>query len=347
MYHFQNDYNAICHPKVLDFITNAASEHMAGYGNDDSCGRAAEHIKRLCENQDIDVHFLSGGTQVNLTVIAAALRPYQAVVAAKSAHISEHETGAIEATGHKILELDAVDGKITADQILTLVRNHYTSVGLTPEHMPQPKLVYLSFATELGTLYTSAELNAIRKVCDDYNMYLYIDGARLGYGLCADDCDVSLSDLARICDIFYIGGTKQGAMFGEAVVISNPALKTDFRYMIKQRGGMLAKGWLIGQQFEALLQDDLYFVLAMKANRHAAQIRKLLLDKNCALPVLNSTNQVFAVLPDRILDDLSNDFLFCEWCRTDKDHRMVRFCTSWSTAQSDVNALCERLSTLL
>lgn len=347
MYHFQNDYNAMCHPAVLKHIANSATEHMDGYGNDRSCNHAAEYIKNSCSNNDLDIHFLSGGTQVNLTVIASALRPYQAVVAAKSAHIAEHETGAIEATGHKILELEAVDGKISDEQIRDLVSRHYTSLCLSPEHMPQPKLVYISFSTELGTIYSLSELTKIRKACDEYNMYLYIDGARLGYGLCADDCDVTIADIARLSDVFYIGGTKQGIMFGEAVVISNPALKADFRYMIKQRGAMLAKGWLIGLQFEALFKDDLYFALSMKANRFASLIRNALIEKNCELPVINSTNQVFVVLPNAILDVLAKDFVFCEWSRIDEHHKMVRFCTSWSTSQDEVNALIDRIHVLL
>lgn len=347
MHHFQNDYNAMCHPGVLEQMVAASSEHMEGYGNDDACNRAAAYIRRMCDNDNLSVHFLTGGTQVNLTVIAAALRPYQAVVAAKSAHIAEHESGAIEATGHKILELEPQNGKITAQQILELVQKHYSSDGPGPEHMPQPKLVYISFSTELGTIYSLPELKAIREVCDQYAMYLYIDGARLGYGLCADDCDITLPDLTRLCDAFYIGGTKQGTMFGEAVVINNSVLAIDFRYMIKQRGGMLAKGWLVGLQFEALLKDDLYFTLSMKANRMADQIREFLKDKECDMPVVNRTNQVFVILPDPVLDTLAVDFLFCEWCRVDEGRRMVRFCTSWSTLQSDVDALCNRLNSLL
>lgn len=347
MHHFQNDYNAMCHPIVLEYLTAASLEHMEGYGNDEACSRAAAYICRMCGDDNLNVHFLTGGTQVNLTVIAAALRPYQAVVAAKSAHIAEHETGAIEATGHKILELEPNNGKITAEQILEVVKKHYSPGGPGPEHTPQPKLVYISFTTELGTIYSLSELQSIRQVCDQYSLYLYIDGARLGYGLCAEDSDVMLSDLSQLCDAFYIGGTKQGTMFGEAVVIKNPVLAADFRYMIKQRGGMLAKGWLIGLQFEALLKDDLYFTLSMRANRLADQIREVLIDKKCDLPVNSRTNQVFVTLPDSVLDALSEDFLFCEWYRVDENSRMIRFCTSWSTLQSDVDALCNRLNSLL
>jgi len=337
----------MCHPKVLDCLNWASSVHMDGYGNDTACQRAAALICRMCGSDDLSVHFLSGGTQTNLTVLAAALRPYQAVIAAKSAHIFEHETGAIEATGHKIIALDTADGKITAQQIESVVLEHYTPNGPGVEHTPQPKVVYITFSTELGTIYSLAELEMINSVCAKYSLYLYIDGARLGYGLCADDCDVSLADIARLCDAFYIGGTKQGALFGEAVVIKHPAIAADFRYMIKQRGGMLAKGWLMGLQFEALLQDGLYFDLASRANRMADQIRETLRTLGCAMPITNRTNQVFTVLPDKVLDKLSKNFIFTDWQRTDSAHRMVRFCTSWSTTFDDVDALCDALRSLI
>lgn len=347
MYHFQNDYNVMCHPAVLKHITDNMNEHMEGYGNDAACKRAAAHICRACGRDDLSVHFLSGGTQTNLIVIAAALRPYQAVIAAKTAHISEHETGAIEATGHKILELEAVDGKISAAQIEKIASDHYLSNGPGPEHTPQPKLVYISYSTEMGTVYSLDELKSIRSVCDKYSLYLYVDGARMGYGLSAADSDVTLVDMAKLCDAFYIGGTKQGAMYGEAVVITNPALAVDFRYMIKQRGAMLGKCWLIGLQFEALLENDLYFEIAARANRMADQIRDALLRKGCDIPVKNRTNQVFAVLSDAVLDALDENFLYTQWCRVDSEHRMVRFCTSWSTSQDDVNALCDAMDELL
>lgn len=344
MYHFQNDYNAMCHPKVLERLTEAASAHMDGYGDDAICKQAAAHICRLCNNGDLSVHFLTGGTQTNLTVISAALRPYQAVISAETGHIFEHETGAIEATGHKILSLGARDGKISAEQVDALVMEHYSPDSPNYEHTPQPKMVYITFATEFGTIYTLSELEAIHAVCQKHALYLYIDGARLGYGLSSRDCDVTLADLARLCDVFYIGGTKQGALFGEAVVIKNPCIAADFRYMIKQRGGLLAKGWLMGLQFDTLLQDDLYFTLAAGANRMADQIRGTLRELGCPMPIVNQTNQVFVILSDKVLTALSNSFRFTDWKRTDEEHRMVRFCTSWSTEQCEVDLLCETLS---
>ena len=347
MYYFQNDYNAMCHPKVMEKMLNASNEHMDGYGTDSICNKAAAMVRQLCGDESLSVHFLSGGTQTNLTVIAASLRPYQAVVSATSAHIHDHETGAIQATGHQILTLPATDGKITAEQIDVLAANHYVPTGASSEHSAQPKLVYISFSSELGTIYTRSELEAIRKVCDKCGMYLYIDGARLGYGLCAADCDLTIRDIARLSDAFYIGGTKLGAMFGEAVVISNPAIASDFRYMIKRQGGMLAKGWLMGLQFQALLEDDLYFSAARTANSFADQLRSLLRDLGCALPGENRTNQVFTILSDKTLNKLAENFSFTDWTRVDANHRMVRFCTSWSTTQEDMEALSAALKELV
>ena len=344
MYLFQSDYNMICHPAVLQHLNDSASLAMIGYGKDDACTRAVQLIRKQCGRDDLAVHFLSGGTQTNLTVIAAALRPYQAVLAPVSAHINEHETGAIEGTGHKVITLPANLGKITAQQIDDAAALPYQSVGPDPEHMPQPKMVYISMSTELGTVYTLAELEAIASVCKRWNLYLYVDGARLGYALASRDSDVTLADLTRLCDVFYIGGTKQGTMFGEAVVIPNPALAEDFRYMIKHHGGMLAKGWLMGLQFEALFTDNLYFKAASDANRKADKIRTALQNAGIETPFLSGTNQVFAVMTDAALEKLAENFLFTEWERVDENHRMIRFCTSWATTDEQVDALCDFLA---
>ena len=337
MLHFENDYNAMCHPIILEKMAQFATLRMSGYGDDEICKHCIDMIRKLCENASLSVHFLAGGTQSNLITITASLRPYQCVIAAESAHIFEHETGAIEAGGHKILTVPAVDGKITAMQIERVADSHFNAVG--PEHTVQPKLVYISFSTELGTIYTKAELEAIRAVCDQYGLFLYIDGARLGYGLAATDCDVTIADIARLSDAFYIGGTKQGLLYGEAVVISNPAIAMDFRYMVKQRGGMLAKTWLVALQFLALLEDDLYFTLAKQANSFADEIRGYLLKHNVKIPVSNRTNQVFAILPEVVLNRISRQLVLTDWARVDSEHRMVRFCTSWSTTTDDINNL--------
>lgn len=338
---FHNDYNEICHPKVLRYLQEISSKQMDGYGQDDCCRAASERIKCLCKKDTLSVHFLVGGTQANLTVIASALRPHQAVIGAQSAHIQVHETGAIEATGHKVLSLPSEDGKITAEQIRNTLQDHLSDG--TREHIAQPKMVYISQPTELGTTYTLFELENISAVCKEYGLYLFIDGARLGYALTAADNDITLADLARLTDVFYIGGTKVGAMFGEAVVISNPAIAEDFRYIIKQRGAMLAKGWLLGAQFDALLSDGLYFKIAEHANRLADKLRDTILGIGYPITVLSRTNQVFTVLPNKVLKELEKEFSFAPWGAVDEDHTAVRFCTSWATDEADLDALCNAL----
>ena len=341
---FHNDYNEICHPQVLEKMLSVKQDQMPGYSEDPCCASAAEKICRLCNNNNLDVHFLVGGTQTNLTVIAASLRPHQGVIGADTAHINVHETGAIEATGHKVIALDHIDGKITAAQVDAIVKEHYASGDAV--HMVQPKMVYISNPTELGTIYYKNELEALSAVCKENGLYLFVDGARLGYGLAASDNDVTLEDLARLCDVFYIGGTKVGAMFGEAVVISNPQISEGFRYLIKQRGAMLAKGWLLGVQFDALMNNDLYFNISKKANCLADKIRATLKELGYTLQVETTTNQIFPILPDDLLEKLSNDFTFAEMGRVDDKHRTVRFCTSWATKPESVKALCETLKEL-
>ena len=341
---FHNDYNEICHPAVLEKLQELSERQMAGYGEDECCKAAADRIRQLCDKQNVGVHFLVGGTQANLTVIAAALRPHQAALGAVSAHINVHETGAIEATGHKVVGLDSSDGKITAQQVADAVEGHWADES--HEHIPQPKLVYISHPTEFGTTYSLEELTELSKTCKKYGLYLFVDGARLGYGLMAEDSDVTLADLAALTDVFYIGGTKVGAMFGEAVVIANSLIDEDFRYLIKQRGGMLAKGWLLGAQFEALLENDLYFEISRHANRLADQIRAVLAKKGFPLMVESKTNQIFVILPDSALEKLGKDFTFAYWNRVDKNHSAVRFCTSWATKQENVDMLCAAIESL-
>ena len=345
MIYFNNDYSEGCHESVLQLLTETNMEQTSGYGMDPYCEKAAGIIRDLCGNQQLAVHFLVGGTQTNLTVIAAALRPHQGVIGASSAHVQVHETGAIEATGHKVISLPSDDGKITAQQVRACVDAHFTDEAA--EHMVQPKMVYISNPTELGTIYSLAELKEISTVCREKGLYLFLDGARLGYGLTAAGNDVTMKDLAELCDVFYIGGTKVGALFGEAVVISNPALAQDFRYLIKQHGGMLAKGRLLGVQFCALLENGVYFDIAKKANALADQLRQTLSDLDCALLVEGVTNQVFAILPDAVLEKLSKNFSFSEQQRMDDCHRAVRFCTSWATKQENMDALCAELRELV
>lgn len=344
MYFFHNDYNEACHTAVLSKMAEGKSP-MPGYGMDQSCANAARLIREKCNNDNLSVHFLVGGTQTNMTVIASALRPHQAVIAADSGHIHVHETGAIEATGHKIIALPHADGKITPAQ----VEEAYLAQSLSAdaEHIAQPKMVYISNPTEFGTTYSLKELTALSDMCAKHKLYLFVDGARLGYALVSQGYDVTLEDMAQLTDVFYIGGTKCGALFGEAVVIRSPAIAEDFRYMIKQRGGMLAKGWLLGQQFEALLEDDLYFTICRQADMLADKLRQTVTELGCKVVCPNKTNQVFVTLPDRILKELGKEFTFAVWAKESADETTVRFCTSWATQPESVDALCAALKKLV
>ena len=338
---FHNDYSEGCHDEILQKLIATNLEQTSGYGMDEYCASAASKIRTLCGNPELDVHFLVGGTQANLTVIDAALRPYQGALGPVSAHINVHETGAVEATGHKVLSVPSSDGKISAAQVDQVLREHRQSDSM--EHTVQPKLVYISNPTELGTIYSLEELENLSEVCKQYGLYLFMDGARLGYGLMSQGNDVTLADIARLCDVFYIGGTKVGALFGEAVVIRNPAIAEDFRYMIKQHGGMLAKGRLLGIQFDTLFENDLYFRIAAHADRMADRIRAALDSIGSSYLVPGVTNQIFPILSDRFLDELGKNFTFTEQERVDATHRAIRFCTSWATKEENVDALCREL----
>lgn len=338
---FHNDYNMTCHGAVMQKLEDVIQFQYTGYGVDEHCKKAAAMIQDRCGDTVVDVHFVVGGTQSNLVVIGAALRPHQGVICAHTGHINVHETGAVEATGHKVLPVLSVDGKLTAAQIADCVAAHNEDPDA--EHTVMPKMVYISNPTEFGTVYSLDELEAISGVCREYRLYLFVDGARLGYGLTAQGNDVTLADLARLTDVFYIGGTKCGAMFGEAVVISNPSLSEGFRYMIKQRGAMLAKGWLLGVQFEALFENDLYFEICAAANRKADKLRAAIDASGYTYLIESRTNQVFPILPDGLLDKLSGSFTFIRQQRVDSHHTAVRFCTSWATTEDEINALCQAI----
>lgn len=341
MIHFECDYTEGAHPLIMSRLMDTNMEQTCGYGQDEHCERAAELIKKACGAPEAAVHFLVGGTQTNMTVISAALRPYQGVISADTGHIHVHETGAVESFGHKVLALPAQDGKITAAQIEKVCEAHRQDDSF--EHTVQPGMVYISNPTELGTLYTKAELEQISDSCRKYGLYLFLDGARLGYGLAAPENDLTMEDLAKLCDVFYIGGTKVGALFGEAVVIINEALKKDFRYMIKQKGGMLAKGRLLGVQFEVLFENGLYFEISEHAIRMAEKLRQAL--KECGYPFLveSGTNQIFPIMPDEKLHQLEGKFSYCYQERVDETHSAVRFCTSWDTKEENVDALIKEL----
>ena len=342
MRRFECDYATGAHPKVMEALAATNLEACPGYGEDDHCANAARMIRELCQAPQADVHFLVGGTQTNMTVIAAALRPHQGVISTVMGHINDHETGAVEATGHKVLPVPSEDGKLTAAQIDKLCRDHYSDPSV--EHKVQPGMVYLSHPTEMGTVYTKAELEAICQAAHRHHLTVFVDGARMAYGLAASD--ITLPDLARLCDVFYIGGTKAGALFGEAVVITNDALKSDFRYLIKQRGGMLAKGRLLGVQFEALMADGLYQQIGQKAVAQALRLQKAFLDKGFSLLIPSPTNQQFPILPDEALEKLNKKYVSSWWSKPDDRHTAVRFCVAWSTSDEDIDALISDIQAL-
>lgn len=334
---FQNDYVEGAHPAVLQKLIDTNMEQSVGYGEDPYCEEARARIRKAVGREDVDIHFLVGGTQTNLTVIDAALRPYQGALCAQTGHINVHETGAVEACGHKVLALPGKDGKITAEQVKEAHDSHWADGA--HEHMVQPKLVYISHPTELGTLYTKQELTDLRKVCDECGLYLFLDGARLAYGLAAEGTDVTLSDIAALTDAFYIGGTKVGALFGECVVISHSALKEDFRYLIKQKGGMLAKGRLLGLQFLAMFENDLYMEMGRHADRLAMKLKKELQEKGYRFYMDSITNQQFVIVEDTKLQELEKEFLFNHETRYDADHTVIRICTSWATKEEHIEKL--------
>lgn len=344
MIQFQCDYNEGAHPLIIKRLTESNLEQTVGYGEDPYCEEARKLIKRACQNDSADVHFLVGGTQSNTTVIAHILRPYQGVLAATSGHINVHETGAIESTGHKVLAIPTSNGKLTAQQIDDAMQAYIHEDG--PEHMVQPGMVYLSFPTEIGTIYSHDELKAIRTVCDKYDLPLFVDGARLGYGLCSPECDLTLPQLTQLVDVFYIGGTKVGALFGEAIVITNEALKKDFRYSIKQHGGMLAKGRLLGLQFATLFTDNLYFDIAQHAIDEAMRIKSALQAKGISFLIDSPTNQQFPIFTNAQIGTLSQHFILSLWQRIDENHTAMRICTSWATKSENTDALIRTIENL-
>lgn len=336
---FQCDYNEGAHPRIIERLVQTNLEQTPGYGEDIYCQRAKGLIKEACGTPNADIHFMVGGTQTNATVISSILRPYQGVISADTGHINVHETGAIEHSGHKVLAVKGENGQLTAQMIENVMAEHLEEDG--PEHTVQPGMVYISFPTEVGSIYSKRSLMEIRAVCDKYSLPLFIDGARLGYGLTSSQCDVSLKELAALADVFYIGGTKQGALFGEAVVICNESLKKDFRYHIKQNGGMLAKGRLLGLQFETLFTDDLYFKIAAHANVQALRIKEAFAAKGFEFLMDSPTNQQFPIVTEEQAAILGKDFGYTFWKRIDSERVAIRFCTSWATKTENVDKLVD------
>ena len=344
MIRWNNDYNCGAHPAILQAFMDTNGESYGGYGMDEWCERAAVEIKKHLGGADADIHFMLGGTQVNYTMIAAALRPYQGIICADSGHIQVHETGAVEHTGHKIHVVPGVKGKITARAVEREAEGYRSSD--IPEHVTQPKMVFLSFPSEYGTIYTKEELSDISRVCRKYGLYLMVDGARMGYGLGAEGNDVTLADIAAAADIFYIGGTKCGAMMGEAVVIVNQELKDHFRSYMKQNGGLLAKGWVLGLQFYTLFRDGTYFDITERADRYAMDIRRAFAEKGVESYIDSPTNQQFLLLTEEQKEKLAGNHIFENQFQTRDGRFCVRFCTSWRTKEADVQVLLRDIRAL-
>lgn len=337
MYSFKNDYSEGAHPRILNALMESNLEQTDGYGEDCYTEKAVEMLKEKIKSSNIDIHFLSGGTQTNLTAISAFLRPHEAAIAANTGHILVHETGAIEATGHKVISIDVNDGKLNPGHIKSALDAH------TDEHMVKPKLVYISNPTEIGTIYKKSELEQLSSFCRENNLILYMDGARLGSALCSDENDLELSDLGRLTDAFYIGGTKNGALLGEALVICKESLKEDFRFFMKQKGALLAKGRVLGIQFLELFKDDLYFNLARHANKMAGLLSREIESMGYKLLIHSPSNQIFPILPNKVIEKLREKFSFYVWSKVDDDNSSIRLVTSWATREDAVNAFIEGL----
>ena len=340
MISFRNDYSEGAHPSVLEAISKHNFETTCGYSMDPFCQQAADTVRALTACPDADVHFIVGGTLANTIVISAALRPWEGVIAATTGHINVHETGAIESSGHKVCAIEAPDGKLTPALVHEVMRIHCDGKD---EHMVLPRMVYISDATELGTIYTKSELAALHDVCREFGLYLFLDGARMPAPLVAEGNDLDTTDFGKYCDAFYIGGTKNGLLFGEAVVITNTDLKPHFRNMIKQRGGMFAKGFLFGVQFGAYFKDGLWLDLARHAVSQAQRIAKAAEEKGYTLYAKSPTNQVFIVLSHEKIAELEKKFAFEAFGHVDDDHEAMRFVCSWATKEESVDALIASL----
>ena len=336
MLYFENDYCEGAHPAILQKLTETNFEKVSGYGTDPYCASAREKIRAACACPEADVQFISGGTQTNAIVIASMLQRWQGVLAAATGHVAAHEAGAIEYTGHKVISLPAHEGKVSAADVRDWCATFYADAN--HDHMVFPGMVYISHPSEYGTLYTKQELEDLHTVCQEYQMPLFLDGARLGYGLMAEGTDVTLADIARLTDVFYIGGTKVGALCGEAVVFPHGA-PAHFMTMVKQQGALLAKGRLLGIQFDTLFTDDLYFKIARNAIDMAFQIRDIFVSNGYPLLFDSPTNQQYPIIPDEELAILGKEFGYEYWTRVDETHSGVRFCGSWATKQENVDAL--------
>jgi threonine aldolase len=339
-YQFFNDYSEGAHPRVLEALTKSNLQQEPGYGEDVFCAQAIGLLKQKIANPHAAIHFVTGGTQANLLVIASLLKPYEAVIAADTGHINVQETGAVEATGHKIITTKTTDGKIIPAQIEELIATHNNF------HMVKLRAVYISQTTELGTFYSKQELTAIAQTCKQHNLYLYLDGARLGFGIMAKGADATLMDIAQLTDIFFIGGTKNGALLGEAIVINNPALQEDFRYYTKQRGALLAKGRVLGIQFLELFRDDLYFELARHANTMADKLAAGIKECGYRFIAKPSSNLLLPILTNDIIEKLQTMYGFYIRYKISPSESAIRLITSWTTPETAIDGFVQDLKKL-
>lgn len=344
MISFENDYNTGAHPQIMARLLETNLEPLSGYGFDPYCESARRKIREACGCPEAEVEFLTGGTQTNAAVISSMLRDYEGVIAARTGHVSIHEAGAVEFTGHKVLELSQKEGKIVPEELKSYLMGFYADEN--HEHMVFPGMVYLSHPTEYGTLYTRAELEKIREICHSYKIPLFLDGARLGYGLMSRQTDLTLQDIAGLCDVFYIGGTKVGALCGEAVVFTKQNRPPHFTNSIKKRGALLAKGRLLGVQFDTLFTDGLYFKISRHAIDMAEELKEILESRKIPFYLKSPTNQQFVILENEWLKELKKDVMFSFWEQYDETHTVARFVTSWATTREDLEALRQVLDGL-
>lgn len=330
MYSFKNDYSEGVHPNILKAMVETNLIQQPGYGEDEYSLNAVQILKDKIERQDIDIHLLVGGTQTNLIAISAFLRPYEAVISAQTGHIFVNETGAIEATGHKVIPVNVNDGKLRVEDVKEVVESH------SGEHMVKPKLVYISNPTEIGTIYSKNELKELSKFCKENDLLFYMDGARLGSALCCKENDLTLPDYGNLLDAFYIGATKHGALFGEALVLCNDSLKKEFRFNIKQKGGLLAKSRALGIQFYELFKDDLYLTLAQHENRMANLLSDGIKEAGFNFLIESPSNQVFPIFPNKLIEELEKEYSFYRWKKVDNYNWAIRLVTSWATLEPEV-----------
>lgn len=337
MVSFSSDYTQGAHEQIIKRLTETNMEFLAGYGEDGYCASAKEKIKAACEAPDAEVYFLVGGTQSNQVVISSLLRSYEGVISVSSGHVNTHEAGAIEHAGHKVLSLDGVDGKLMAESVRKYITDFYADAN--HEAAVFPGMVYISHPTEYGTLYTKAELEGLSSVCRELGIPLFLDGARLGYGLMSGGTDVTLPDIARLCDVFYIGGTKVGALCGEALVFTRKNMPAHFSAVVKQKGALLAKGRLLGVQFDTLFTDDLYFKISRNAIEMSDKIRALFRERGYEFFIETTTNQIFIILENDKMNELAKYVTFGFWENLDENHTVVRFASSWATTDADIAEL--------